>query len=56
VNILIVVVTELNPDIGYEKAAKIPLAASTVAEIARQMIKIGLRSIHPKDTARGVQW
>jgi fumarate hydratase class II len=49
-------VTELNPHIGYEKAARISLAAGAIAEIARQTLKMGFRCIHPKDTKRGVQW
>ena len=49
-------VTELNPHFRYEKAAKISLAAGAIAGIARQTLKMGSGSIHPKDTKRGVQW
>jgi fumarate hydratase class II len=49
-------VTELNPHIGYEKAAKISLTAGAIAEIARQTLKTGFRFIHPKDTESGIQW
>ena len=52
----LMLVTELNPHIGYEKAAKISLAAGAIAEIARQTLKMGFRSIHPKDTESGIQW
>ena len=55
-SILIIVVTELNPHVGYETAAEISLAAGAIAEIARQTLKMGSRSIHPKDTERGGQW
>ena len=44
-------VTGLNPHIGYEKAAKISLAAGAIAEVARQALKIGFRSINREDMA-----
>ncbi len=62
-------VTELNPHIGYEKAAKISLAAyhedvtltgvelaGAIAEIARQTLRNDFRSIHPEDAESGVRW
>ena len=49
-------VTELYPHIGYEKAAKISLAAGAIAGIARQTLKMGFRSIHPKDAEIRVRW
>jgi len=62
-------VTELNPHIGYEKAAKISLTtyredvtltgvdlAGAIAEVARQSLRNDFRSIHPEDSESGVRW
>jgi fumarate hydratase class II len=49
-------VTSLNPHIGYEKAAKISLTAGAIAEIARQTLRNDFRSIHPEDAESGVRW
>jgi fumarate hydratase class II len=52
----LMLVTELNPHIGYEKAAKISLPAGAIAEIARQTLRNDFRSIHPEDAESGVRW
>jgi fumarate hydratase class II len=52
----LMLVTALNPHIGYEKAAKISLTAGAIAEIARQTLKNDFRSINPEDVAIGVPW
>ena len=49
-------VTALNPHIGYEKAAKISLTAGAIAEIARQTLRNNFRSINREDVAIGVPW
>ena len=52
----LMLVTALNPHIGYEKAAKITLTAGAIAEIARQTLRNDFRSINREDVAIGVQW
>ena len=52
----LMLVTELNPHIGYEKAAKISLTAGAIAEIARQTLRNDFRSIHPEDAESGGRW
>jgi fumarate hydratase class II len=49
-------VTELNPHIGFKEAAKISLPAGAIAEIARQTLRNDFRSIHPEDAESGVRW
>jgi fumarate hydratase class II len=52
----LMLVTELNPHIGYEKAAKISLAVGAIYGIARKTLEMAFRRIHPKYTESGVQW
>jgi fumarate hydratase class II len=49
-------VTALNPHIGYEKAAKISPTAGAIAEIARQTLRNDFRSINREDVAIGGPW
>jgi fumarate hydratase class II len=49
----LMLVTALNPHIGYEKAAKISLTSGALAEIARQTLRDDFRSINWGDAAIG---
>jgi fumarate hydratase class II len=66
----LMLVTELNPHIGYEKSAKISLTAyyedvtltgveelaGATGEIARHTLRYDFRSINPEDAESGVRW
>ena len=65
----LMLVTALNPHIGYEKSAKIALTAyhedvtltgvelaGAIAGIARQTLRNDFRFIHPEDAESGVRW
>ena len=49
-------VTELDPHIGYEKAAKISLAAGAIAQIARQTLRNDFGSIHTEAAESSGRW
>jgi fumarate hydratase class II len=52
----LMLVTTLNPHIGYEKAAKISLTAGAITEISRQTLRNDFCSINREDVAIGIPW